>query len=95
MKYVLRDVVDLLSMPLALIFGMLLIALLLRWRGHFRASLVTGIAALALVYLSSLEPVASALLGPLNTSASWPSALVRAEPRTLRGILDFRGSNAT
>ena len=43
MKYVLRDVIDLLSMPLVLMFGLLFIALLLRWRGHFRASLATGI----------------------------------------------------
>jgi len=83
MKYVLRDVVDLLSMPLVLMFGLLLIALLLRWRGHFRASLATGIASLALVYLASLEPVASALLAPLE---SYPALDDAHLPQGIAGI---------
>jgi uncharacterized SAM-binding protein YcdF (DUF218 family) len=68
MKYVIRDVIDLLSMPLMLMFGMLLIALLLRWRGHLRASLATAASGLALLYVCALEPVSSALLEPLESS---------------------------
>src|SRR4051812_20424912 len=83
MKYVLRDVVNLLSMPLVWMLGMLLIALLLRWRRHFRASLTAGIAGIALVYLSSLEPVANALLGPLE---SYPALDDAHLPQGIAGI---------
>ena len=66
MKYVLRHVVDLLSMPLVLMLLLLLVALLLRWRGHRRASVATAVSGVALLYLCALGPVSSALLKPLE-----------------------------
>ncbi len=68
MKYVIRDAVDLLTMPLMVMLGMLLIALFLRWRGRLRASLATAASSVALLYVCSLEPVSNALLEPLESS---------------------------
>jgi uncharacterized SAM-binding protein YcdF (DUF218 family) len=83
MTYVLRHVVDLLAQPLVLMFGLMLVALLLRWRGHRRASLGTAVGAVALLYLCALGPVSRALVAPLE---SYPALDDARLPQGIAGI---------
>jgi uncharacterized SAM-binding protein YcdF (DUF218 family) len=84
MKYLLRDAVDLLTMPLAWLMVLGLIALVLRWRGRVRGSFTTITAGLVLLFLTSSEPVASALLRPLE---SYPSLDDAHLPQNIAGIV--------
>lgn len=83
MKYVLRHVVDLLTMPLVLTFILLLVAAFLRWRGHRRASLVTAVSGVVLLYLCALAPVANGLLTPLECYPALDDAHL---PKGIAGI---------
>jgi uncharacterized SAM-binding protein YcdF (DUF218 family) len=67
MSYIFRNVVGLLATPLMVLLILLMIAVVLRWRGHRRASLVTAATGLALLYLCALAPVSNALLTPLES----------------------------
>jgi uncharacterized SAM-binding protein YcdF (DUF218 family) len=81
--YLIRQAVDILSMPLALTFIILLIALFLRWRGRSRAAFATTVGAIALLYLSAIQPVSTALLKPLEIYPALDDAHL---PRGIAGI---------
>jgi len=81
--YLIRNVIDVLSMPLALTFILLLISLFLRWRDRRRAAFVTTVAAIGLLYLSSIQPVSTALLKPLE---SYPALDDAHLPQGIAGI---------
>ncbi len=66
MGYLFRHLVDLFTSPLLITVLLLIVAALLRWRGLRRASLGTALAGIALLYLCALDPVANALLRPLE-----------------------------
>ena len=66
MRYLFRHVIDQFTSPLLITFLLLIVALLLRWRGLRRASLGTAVTGIGLLYLSTLDPVANALLRPLE-----------------------------
>jgi uncharacterized SAM-binding protein YcdF (DUF218 family) len=84
MKYLLRDAVDLLTMPLAWMMVLALVALFLRWRGRPRGAFLTTTAGLVLLFLAASEPVASALLRPLE---SYPSLDDAHLPQNIAGIV--------
>jgi uncharacterized SAM-binding protein YcdF (DUF218 family) len=83
MKYVLRHLINALSMPLVLMLGLLLIAAFLRWRGYRRASWATALSGILLLYLSAIAPVSNALIAPLE---SWPALSDAHLPRDIAGI---------
>ena len=68
MMYWLRHLADVLASPLVLTFLLLLVALVLRWRGRRRTAIGLAIGSCLWLYLCSLEPVTSALLRPLEGS---------------------------
>lgn len=67
MRYLLSHVIDFLTSPLIVMLILLLVALLLRWRGRPRAA--TGVAAtgVVLLYLSAIQPVSNLLARPLES----------------------------
>jgi uncharacterized SAM-binding protein YcdF (DUF218 family) len=68
MRYLFSQIIGLLTSPLLVTLILLLIAILLHWRGRRRASLSIALAGVALLYLCASGPVASALMKPLESS---------------------------
>ncbi len=66
MRYLIRQFADQFTSPLLITAVLLIVAALLRWRGLRRASFGTAVAGLGLLYLCTLDPVANALLRPLE-----------------------------
>lgn len=66
MAYVLRHLVDVIASPMVVTLLLLLVALIVRWRGHRRSAAGIAIGAGALLYLCSLAPVSSALMESLG-----------------------------
>jgi uncharacterized SAM-binding protein YcdF (DUF218 family) len=66
MKYFLRHLVDLLASPMMIALLLLVIALVVRWRGHRRTAVGITAGAGLWLYLCSLVPVSSALMESLE-----------------------------
>jgi uncharacterized SAM-binding protein YcdF (DUF218 family) len=84
MRYLVRNLIGLLATPMMVMLVLLIVALVLRWRGHRRASLATAIAGIAVLYLSALGPVSAALLRPLENA--YPALDDTHLPQGIAGI---------
>jgi uncharacterized SAM-binding protein YcdF (DUF218 family) len=66
MSYLIRHLVAVLSSPLTITLLLLLIAIVVRWRGHRRTAVGIAVGASIWLYLCSLGPVTQALLRPIE-----------------------------
>src|SRR5689334_22763987 len=67
MRFLVRNLVGTFASPLMIMLLLLVVALILRWRGKRRAALITAASGVAFLYLCSLSPVSDALLMPLES----------------------------
>jgi uncharacterized SAM-binding protein YcdF (DUF218 family) len=67
MGFLLKHLVGAFASPLMITLLLLAVALILRWRGRQRASLITAASGVVFLYLCSLSPVSDALLMPLES----------------------------
>jgi uncharacterized SAM-binding protein YcdF (DUF218 family) len=67
MRYLLSHVIDFLTSPIVVMLILLLVALLLRWRGRPRAAIGVAVSGVALLYLCAIQPVTNLLARPLES----------------------------
>src|SRR5690349_23484511 len=67
MRFLVGKLVGAFASPLMITLLLFVIALILRWRGRRRASLLTAASGVVFLYLCSLTPVSDVLLMPLES----------------------------
>lgn len=84
MRYLLSHLIDRVTSPIVVMLILLLVALVLRWRGRPRAAFGTAVIGVVLLYLSAIPPVTNLLLRPLESA--FPSLDNAHLPQGIVGI---------